>query len=498
MTNALGQLPINTLLRDLCTTALLILIAHMGAQSQTCISPDPGSRTHWPQADSVYTGEVRYQFDSSIPNGTEKNQIVAAIGYWNSTLASSCSGVYFTQSSSTDGTPSLIFKNVTTGSAGHTDPDVESGPLLLAATITFNTTVAGYDSDATHPYYSYYSTIYQKVALHEIGHTLGLTHYAVTHTDWPPYSTSTTADDQSLGSSVMNNGGGVNDHYENQAASPTTCDISRLPPIYPCPSPSPTPTVAPWSCTPHVPQLPDGSCPLPDLQSPDPNGSPYCCVCLPAPHNGCANCSGQIDRCAQSGSGFWNEDYCECSGISPIVVDISGNGFNLTNAENGVSFDFNGDGIQDHVSWTSAYSDDAWLVLDWNQNGYIDNSQEMFGNFTPQPIPQIGVEKNGFLALAEYDKLENGGNGDGFITKRDLIFRDLRLWQDTNHNGISEPTELATLPQLGLRKMDLDYRESRRTDEFGNRFRYRAKVKDAQDAQLGRWAFDVFLKRVVP
>ncbi|HEV7644184.1 MAG TPA: hypothetical protein VGO50_09610 [Pyrinomonadaceae bacterium] len=57
----------------------------------------------------------------------------------------------------------------------------------------------------------------------------------------------------------------------------------------------------------------------------------------------------------------------------------------------------------------------------------------------------------------------------------------------------SESCELKTLPEVGLRKIDLDYRTSRRTDEFGNQFKYKAKVRNAQDAQLGRWAWDVFL-----
>lgn len=180
-----------------------------------------------------------------------------------------------------------------------------------------------------------------------------------------------------------------------------------------------------------------------------------------------------------------------CCVPTPILIDVAGNGFSLTNAYTGVHFDMGGDGHKEPIAWTTAGTDDAWLVLDRNSNGTIDSAKEMFGNFTDQPHATDAL--NGFAALAEFDRTDKGGNNDKEITSIDSVFANLRLWQDTNQNGVSESAELHTLSSLGVAALELKYKKSKKADNNGNEFSYRAKVKDVHGAQVGRWAWDVTL-----
>jgi hypothetical protein len=163
----------------------------------------------------------------------------------------------------------------------------------------------------------------------------------------------------------------------------------------------------------------------------------------------------------------------------------------LTDAAHGVQFDITNTGVPLQIAWT-ANANNAWLVLDRNGNGVINSGAELFGNFTSQPS---SPHPNGFAALAIYDDPKNGGNGDGVIDARDNIFSLLRLWVDASHDGISQPEELHTLPELGIYSISLDYSLSERKDEYGNLFRYRARVNQGLQgaSDVGKTAYDVFL-----
>jgi hypothetical protein len=189
--------------------------------------------------------------------------------------------------------------------------------------------------------------------------------------------------------------------------------------------------------------------------------------------------------------GYYRESAnCTCVPASPIILDINGKGFDLTSADDGVTFDISGTGNPIRMGWTAKGAANAFLALP-AADGFVHSGRELFGNFTAQPVSD---NPNGFAALAVWDDPKNGGNGDGVIGSQDGIFSSLRLWIDANHDGVSQPNELYTLPSLGVSSLSLNYKEAYKTDQYGNQFHFRAAVNpdDPNASRVDRKAYDVF------
>ncbi|MEA1988435.1 MAG: hypothetical protein U9N57_04395 [Pseudomonadota bacterium] len=135
----------------------------------------------------------------------------------------------------------------------------------------------------------------------------------------------------------------------------------------------------------------------------------------------------------------------------PLVVNFGGSPANLTLEK--VSFDIDSDGQQDSVSFVESGS--GFLALDKNQDGKVNNGQELFG-------AQTG---NGFAELAQYDHDQNG-----WIDENDAIFSQLQIWHKDD-NGLDQ---LQGLLELNIGAIYLQSEET----QFS--------VKDADNTLLGQ------------
>ncbi|MDD5387552.1 MAG: Calx-beta domain-containing protein [Sulfuricurvum sp.] len=126
----------------------------------------------------------------------------------------------------------------------------------------------------------------------------------------------------------------------------------------------------------------------------------------------------------------------------PLVLDMNQDGeiSTIALADSQVFFDITGDGVKERVGWVAPQ--DGLLVYDKNRNGTIDGISEVFG-------------KDGLSGFAELRAVADT-NHDNIIDRRDELYSQLKVWQDTNSDGISQANELKSLSQAGVKNIELN------------------------------------------
>lgn len=142
----------------------------------------------------------------------------------------------------------------------------------------------------------------------------------------------------------------------------------------------------------------------------------------------------------------------------PIMLDLDGDGFELTHHATGASFDILGNGRNQRTAFVTG--GDAFLALDRNGDGIINSGRELFGD-------QNGAA-NGYEELRKLDS-----NEDGVLDSHDAQFSALRLFRDDG-DGKTEAGELLSLEDAGIVSLNLAYRNVNEQAAGGNRIAQRA------------------------
>lgn len=139
--------------------------------------------------------------------------------------------------------------------------------------------------------------------------------------------------------------------------------------------------------------------------------------------------------------------------FDPLVFDLENDGIHTKSGDEAVSFDLDGDGRAERISWIEA--GDAFLWTDLNGNQRVDDGSELFGVGT---VLHDGTRaRHGYEALAMYDLPEKGGDGNGRIDREDVIWNRLRLWRDQNGDGVCDAGEASPIHRFGVKEIGLDW-----------------------------------------
>lgn len=142
----------------------------------------------------------------------------------------------------------------------------------------------------------------------------------------------------------------------------------------------------------------------------------------------------------------------------PLVLDLTGGGIQTTTLAEGTVFDNQNNGFAEQTAWVGSGSG---ILVNDPTGGAITNGSQMFGTSTS--LSGGGYAVDGFAALAALDS-----NSDGIINSSDSAWSSLRVWVDSNGNGVTDSGELETMSAAGIASISLTTTNTDVTDANGN------------------------------
>lgn len=126
--------------------------------------------------------------------------------------------------------------------------------------------------------------------------------------------------------------------------------------------------------------------------------------------------------------------------IDPLVLDLDGSGVRFIEVHRSKAFfDLTANRFASRTAWIQPGA--AFLAVDENQDGIINNITELIGDETHE----------GFKELAKFDLDRDGKISAGEIERAGLV-----LWRDNNADGMTQPGELMGLAEMGITELGLN------------------------------------------
>ena len=125
--------------------------------------------------------------------------------------------------------------------------------------------------------------------------------------------------------------------------------------------------------------------------------------------------------------------------FDPLVINVGTDSAKVSNQK--FKFDLDSDGKEDSISMPTRGS--AFLALDKNEDGKINDGNELFGT----------KSGDGFKDLREYDS-----DGNGWIDENDEVFSKLKVWyKDENGNDVLVNLKEADVGAIYLGEQDSEF-----------------------------------------